>query len=352
MIPRKLAETVFRNWWLAILPALIAPALVLATQRHAVVFESSATAWVAEGSPFPQESTRRYDPDATLASDQVQVIVDLLSTRAFREEAAELAGLTTGADSSGARALAGEYLGRQVAVFAAGPNLVALEASADRPDEAQKMVAAVIAAYERRLKESADERATVSVAFFASQVRTSQDELVRVQSELQTYRNTLPAAAVAASPEFTRLQSRVDAQVRVVERLVEALTQAELNAASGAGAAATSFTVQDVASLPSAPLGQSMKDRATLPAAAVVLGALFGCALLYLRYRGDHSIRSAEDVAGLGVPILAHIPELNDAVGNHAAAGYLAGLRPSRRDLARRAAAAISPFHSRIKAAS
>src|SRR5690606_15038567 len=102
------------------------------------------------------------------------------------------------------------------------------------------------------------------------------------------------------------------------------------------------FAVQDAPTLPQVPLGVSMTSKYGLPMAGMMLGLSIGAAYLYFSYRTDHTIRSAEDLATLEVPLLGSVPELQAAPlwARYTPLAWL--IRWRRRDFARKTAASIS----------
>src|SRR5258708_6278113 len=94
-IPRKLVETACRKFWLLAVPVVLIPALVVMFVHHPVVYESNATAWVADSSAALASSsfTRTVDSNDVPSERQAQVLTDLLSTQSFRQAVAVAAGL-------------------------------------------------------------------------------------------------------------------------------------------------------------------------------------------------------------------------------------------------------------------
>ena len=66
----------------------------------------------------------------------------------------------------------------------------------------------------------------------------------------------------------------------------------------------------DEAELPGAPLPPSPVSRYGYPMAGMLFGALISAAYLYLMFRTDHTIRSSQDLQGIGVPVLGFVPWL------------------------------------------
>ena len=124
----------------------------------------------------------------------------------------------------------------------------------------------------------------------------------------------------------------------MVEGLRQSLQDAYLLSATSDLGQEARFSVQDFPSLPAAPILQSKTEEYGLPAAAMLMGALISASYLYITYRMDHTIRSSEDLAGIGVPVLSHVPQVSpyDNWPLHLR------LKRRQRDFARRLAVAIA----------
>jgi hypothetical protein len=342
-IPRKLAEAFFRRLWLKLLPAVAVPALVLVLVEHDTVYESVGTAWANDVDGL---STSAFTPDsgtnteASPAEHQVQLLTDLVATRSFRQDVAAGAGLVpAGASADEIAAAADSLIGRMAAVVA-GPNLVAIKASAPLADEAQRIAAAFIAHYQLRAQTEATREAATVLAFFDGRVAADEEAVQETRAEIAAYLAAHPAAAATPDAEYQRLLALSALRESALARSVQAQQDARLTAASINASAQGIFVVHDVPALPSAPLGVSLMTRAAYPAAGLVLGLLISAACIWLSYKTDRSVRWAEDVEALDVAVLGSVPELRPAdVARRLTPLRWAGFL--RRDYARKVAASI-----------
>jgi hypothetical protein len=342
-VSRKLAEAAFRRLWFKLLPVVAVPALVLVLVKHETVYESVGTAWASDveglaSSPF----TASADTSGkTPAERQVELLNDLLMTRSFREEVAIDAGLVaetaTPAEIEGA---ADSLLGRTAAVVA-GPNLVTIKASAPTAEEAQRIAAAFIAHYQLRAKTETSREAATILAYFDSQVAAAEADVQETRAAIAAYLAAKPSAAATPDAEYQRLLALSGLQESVLARLLESQQDAQLSAASISASAENIFIVHDLPGVPAAPLGVPLMTRAAYPAAGLVLGVLMSAAFIWLSYKTDRSVRTAEDLEELDVAVLGAVPDLKpgDVARRFTPlrwAGFL------RRDYARRVAASIS----------
>lgn len=353
MIPRKLVETAFRRLWVAVIPVLAVPALVLLLVHHTSLYESTGTAWVSR--PPNTTPAGSLDPANTPAKAQVQVIADLLATGSFRESVAIEAGLTGGDASRGELDAAADAVARAVAAVVVGPNLVAVKASAATGEQAQKLAAAMLARYQARAAADNTRELQTVVDYFTKQAGLAQDELAKTRASLAAYLKAHPGVdKTGTDTDFLAIQARADAQAKTVDKLSQSLQDAQLQAAAGSATARdTTFEVQDQPRVPSAALGVPASKRLGYPVAGLFLGVVIAVVYLYLAYRADHSIRSKDDLAGLGLPVLGYVPNLRPRearlLGGYTPFRWIA---PLRKDYGRKVAASISPIPEEKRLAS
>lgn len=314
MVPRKLIETAFRHKWVLVAAVLLVPALALALSSKPARYQSQAVLWVTEP---PDQSTLigHSDPYRTPAQNQALTIGDLLTTSSFRVAVAQRAEvIPPDAPPGVARAIA-----RNINVWAgsAGQNLLNIGAISASPEESQRLAQAVIDEYSARAAEQAQQNLTASVEYFREQLTIAQQELDLRQKALSDYLLANPRAVdpqrAVDDVQYQTLRTRVETQGQVVESLSGKLQDNELRLATANSGRGASITVQDPPSLPGAALPQSITSRLGMPFAGLVFGLLIGATYLYVRFRSDHSIISAEDLAGLPVPMLGSVPELRPA---------------------------------------
>jgi len=306
LIPRKLLEATFRRFWLLLIPIIVTPLIVVGLTHTTPKYQSVATVWVSQPSNIgPSALGQSANPYISAADAQTQVIRDLLTTKSFRGDVAQAAGLPS---TSAAIAL----VATSVQVSSAGSNLVAVVATGADPQMLQAMVNGVISQYQARSAAESQRQTSIAVQYYTNQIDLANKELDTRRAALSAYVAAHPVAATAqaADLQYTQLVGSVDAQSQVVNGLVTALQDAQLRAASAPQSLQASFSVQDPANLPKTPEPVSVTKKYGYPVAAFIFGVLIAGAYVYTTYRTDHAIRSSEDLVGLTVPLLGVIPDL------------------------------------------
>ncbi|MCC7362945.1 MAG: hypothetical protein IT303_01115 [Dehalococcoidia bacterium] len=343
MIPRKLVETFFRRWPVLLAPVLILPVVGSLLVDTPVEYESSARVWVSD----LQTQEQSNSSDQTASERQAEVLSDLLATTAFRTDVAVAAGLVAVDAAAADLDHAAWRVGRAVRVSPLGPSLLGVTAVTSNATEAQKMVEAVLAQYQLRLEAETDRQAGVVLDYFQKQLAAAQSDLSKLQAELASYVKTHPTATDPATvdADYLALKSKVDAQTNVVDRLNASLQATQLETISGSTELST-FVVQDAPDVPAAPLTPSLTSKLAYPAAGLFLGLVAATAYLYICYRADHTVRSSEDLRGLGAPVLGFVPELRPRKRLVMRALRLPSFR-RRDDYARGVATSLTPMPER-----
>lgn len=313
MVPRKMAELAFRWWWLVVLPPVAAAIAVAALVKHPVKYESTATVWVSETQGVRAAAFgQAQKADQTASEAFVAVAQDLLHTMAFRESVAVTAGFVRASDPQDVRESTAVVVGSRISVYSLGPNVAGIRAEGPVADGTTRLVDAMIVEYQRRAQEEGDREAQTVVSYFERQTAAAEAELAKDQAELASYLKSHPAAAdrTKLDADLAALQGEVDSQARIAERLRGSLEDARLTAASTSNSLSATFSVQDAPSRPVQPMTAARSRKLAYPAAAGVLALLACLSFVYARYRMDHAVRSGEDLAGLGVPLLGSVPML------------------------------------------
>ena len=343
MIPRKLAEILFSQLWLLLIPVVLVPLLVAAVLRDEPTFESRATVWVGSTS-LGSSVFGEGNPYNSRAQNQAQVVNDLLATDSFRSKVATSAELVDATEDD--RILT--RVGREMTVWAGtiGLNVVTITARSTSADDAAAIVRAAVDQYLERATEEAQRRADVAEEYYSQQLGIADAELSTRNQALQMYLAEHPDAQDPTSPaaldlDYRVLRDRVESQRIIVEQLRAALQSTAQELASAPQSQAAAFAIQDAPSVPDAPLPVSTSARVGLPAAGLILGLIASATYFLVRYRTDHSIRSVEDLEGLPVPLLGAVDEVHPP-------GLLWRLNPAAifrrrhwRTFAQRSAAAI-----------
>jgi len=353
MIPWKLAEWVFRRLPLLLIPIVVTPVVVayfVVSQEQE--YRSEATVWVTDTEGLRAPTLGEVATfGETPASQQASVIADLKSTDRFLMDVAVAAGLTNGVDVTAAEAARiARRVDQAVEIAPQGENIVRIAATANTPEGAQALVAGTIAVYESRIAIESARLSEIASAYFGEQIAIAQTELATREAAFETYLAENPAATdpdvQRTDLRFISLIARVDAQREITEGLILQAQEAHLQAASAQEAQAARFSVQDVPALPTSPETLSRTIEFGLPLAALLVGLLISGTYLYVTFHTDHSVRTREDIAALGVPMLGYIPVVNSKQNQP----WYRKLGRRERNFSRRLAASMSTAANRRSA--
>jgi capsular polysaccharide biosynthesis protein len=355
MIPRKPIEWTFRRLPLLIVLVVVPPVLVaVALFRLPVQYQSSASVLVADPSAVTGPAPTANNRLATPAEAQVQALESLLSTRSFIEEVAIDAHVVPSVDQNGVAVVdpavpesqlrkIRSKIRKDLSVAATGPNVLAIAAKSTDPARSQALVAATLARYQENVAAQAEHQRQISLQYYNERLAVVQQQADTAVAELNAYRTAhpLPEGAnpntLPVDPNLQALESHANLMTAQVQGLVQAMGQLDADSASARQQMAAQFTVEDEPLLPARPVTASLTRTVGYPLAAAVAGLLLALAYVYMTYRSDHTIRSSEDLAGLGVPLLGYVPHLNARQNQP----FYRRLRFPRRGFARRLAASI-----------
>ena len=320
LVPRKLLEAAFRNLWILLAPMLLLPIAVTFLTQTSPIYQSGATIWVSipEGvdtGPLSARGSSYLSP----AANQVQVLADLLSTRAFRTDIAIAAKLILPASSEADLTRVDEYVLESVSVSAIGTNLVGLAVSTPIAQDSFAIATAFISQYQTRATEESTRDAAVKIAYYDEQIGLAQKELDRRRGGLIAYVALHPTITDPNSrvydADYERLKASLDQQTKLTQDLTTKRFEVELNAKSSEGAQSAVFNVQDPPRFATSAEVVSITKRFGLPVAALLFGALIAVTFLYIVFRLDQTIRTGEDLESLGVPLLGYVPEIQKGPG-------------------------------------
>lgn len=345
MIPVKLVETIFRRYWAVLIPVILVPMIAMALTAKHWEYQSTAVVWVSSPVAGDKPAIGSYNTYLTPAQNQAQTLNDLLHTRSFLTLIGQQAGVipTSAADEPSSASPSGF----QVYAYATGVNLLTISAISSSGEDSQALVQAVIDQYLQRATEQIQSDSTVSADYYQQQLAVAQQGLVEKNAKLAEYLSTHPKAADPTSAEsraldYQALVSQAQSQTALVSKLQDSLQAIQLREASAPQTQASQFAIQDPPRKPGAPLPISLTSRLGIPMAAAILGLMVGLGYLYIAYRTDHTIRSAEDLEGVGATLLGSVPQLEPAPGwaRYTPLAWFIGWR--KRDFARKVAAAIA----------
>lgn len=313
MVPSRLIEIIFSRLWLIVLPVVLVPALVVSMTRSTPVYAAAATVWVAvplgDGS-LPIGHTNQY---LTPAQNQAIVLNDLLKTDNFRREVLERSGaLEPGSDTE---ALIDAMENRTLSVSFSGVNLMSVHATSPSAAESKQLVDAVVETYLERATEQLAQDSETATQYFTQQLAVAEAELDKRKIVLNDYLNAHPEALDPQNPasmslDYRTIVDQVTSQTAVVSGLSQRVQEVQLRKAGVETGKHSYFAVQDPATVPANPLPTGAVQRFGLPMAALIFGMAISAAHVFIRYRTDHTIRSASDVEKLGVQALAIVPEI------------------------------------------
>ena len=345
MISGKLIETIFHRLWILAIPVILTPIAVLALTARSDSFESRSTVWVSSPIGDAQPSVGQSSAYLSPAQNQVQALNDLLSTELFRQTVARTAGIVSANDSPDT--VAAVAVKMSISAAATGVNLLTVTARAAAPERAQAIASAVISRYQNRGTVEIQRAAASSGQYYTQQLAVAQQALDKRREDLTTYLRANPKAvdptnAASLDLNYRTIVNQVDQQVKVVDGLVQSLQGVELRQVSAPQSQQASFSVQDPASRPTAPLSVASTKKYGLPFAGLLFGILISCVYVYFKFRTDHTIRTSADLVGINVPLLGTVPDLRPGgrVARYTPVGWYLTWR--QRDFARRTAASIA----------
>lgn len=349
MIPQKLVEAAFRNLWVLIIPIVVAPLLVVVLSGKPASYESTASVWVSRADGVQAGSLTKDASDfVTPAQAQVQVFYDLLSTRAFRVAIAVDAEIIPASAPEETQNIAANYVARSLLISASGTNLVTITATTPHAEESYAIAGSTIRQYQSRAQSETDRTNNTKLAYFKEQITEAERELGERRTALNAYVTANPSVInpllTTYDAQYETLKAAYDQQNQVVTDLVSERTKIELEIVSSSQGLQTVFSVQDPPRFPSGPVATPVTQRFGFPIAGLVFGVLISAAYLYLVYRMDQTIRTAEDVEAVGVPLLGYVPEIQKGPGaglwQYTPLGWL--MKQRQRGYARKVAASLS----------
>jgi uncharacterized protein involved in exopolysaccharide biosynthesis len=278
--------------------------------------------WVVDGpGSLPLGSTASF---VTPAGRQAGVLNDMLRTESFRAAAARGAGLIPADDPSFTDdggglsaptpivAAAAKLVGTSTRVRAQGQHVLRVSVVTTWPEVSQAIARSVIDEYSTQTADASAAQAENAIAYYNIQLPLAEQELERRISLMDEYVASNPGVDELGSGDiqFQSLLADVNDQDRVTRKLEQALQNWHLTAAASEQGQSASFGVQDPPNLPTAPLQEGTIATYGPLVVSIALGAFVSLSLVYIKYRADHSVRSAEDLAALGLPVLGRVPTL------------------------------------------
>jgi hypothetical protein len=196
-----------------------------------------------------------------------------------------------------------------------GTNLMSVVARTDNPAEAQALADSVTSLYLERVSSEATRKTDLAVAFYQQRLAGAKSTLDDLDKEVAAYVATHPRASSTDfgpfDPAFERLKASFTTQNLLVTGLQKDLEVAQLDATTTAAAEKGRYALLDAAPLPTIPVSRGLKTLAVPFGGAMALSLVLAVGALYLAFVTDHSVRSSEEIAPLGVPVLALIPEFD-----------------------------------------
>lgn len=313
----RLLDTLFRRWWLYIVPVLLLAGVgFMSVKGSKEVYRSGGTISVRQGAPLITTlDGRATDPGfgyETPAGATAGDINSLVGTDNFAQEIATTAGLTL---SFGPDGITLAEIQRSVSSFASGKTLVRVTASHEDPQIAQRLAQAAMETYTDWVVAGAVLDTQIAVDTLNARLEPYNATLDAAEADLAAYvvANPAPFGEANRDPaqqaEIARLNSEI---LRAGQRVFD--TENNLRSAEIAREQAENDVVQKLRELDAAklPLGPESNAKQTIITFGLFLfiGLLLALGGVILGTVADHSIRFPSDVRDrLGLRVLAVVPK-------------------------------------------
>lgn len=319
----RLCESYFRHRWLYLVPIVLMGALA------AVFIALSPKVYIARGilyvqndsllsrlAPIGNDGFSWVTPSQLTANE----INELLRTEAFVRFAIGKTDLEKHM-SEGPEAVQQtiRLFRESIWLGTAGDKLVGFSGKHEDPELAHQIANAGVEAYIEWKLNSDRQESVVAQAFFAKQLPPLQEELAKVNTELQAFLQAHPVPVRGERPEaeqmeLSRLQAAVEQAKQRVQETLQKEEEARLALEKAESITNQAYTVIDAPTVPTRP-ETSLKDAVKDSAIFVVLGVILSAAGVVGGMLLDRSFRMPLDVRhGLNLPVLAVIPEARGRV--------------------------------------
>ena len=311
MIPRKLAEVIFQRLWLLAVPLIAAPVLAFFLVDHPEEYRSDSSVWVSSFDGADGGAGFLFE-DVSVAETWAGTLNELLTTRTFRDGVAQRAFAPSGDELE----LASAIVADSVSVEAAGDNLVQIHAYGATSGDAYQLNVAVIEQYRAFSTEGIYESAVDDLTAAQAALDRAAAELAVRRDEAAAWLVSNPKATTGTDPSYAELVARVVAQSQTVDELTNDVFELTVVADAAEQGTLTELDVIDEPNLPDSTVAIPLTDRLMPPVAGLALGLTIAAVVILIGFRTDHTIRSSEDLEGLSVPLLGHVPELKSPLRN------------------------------------
>jgi uncharacterized protein involved in exopolysaccharide biosynthesis len=322
-VVRRLLETFFRRWWLYVLPlALFAMVGVAKGLDSGSGYQSVGVVDVSKGTLLSQLTSIRGDNFGyeTPAAATARTMNSLLRTDQFIEAVAKAAGVT---DAVKQGQLTPFELQQSIAASPDGDTLLQVVATTKNPELSARLAKGTIDSFIQYEINGDISDSRAAEAFFVSQLKTYGEALDAAQTALNDYAakhpggpleqrpfaeqveiNTLTAAVTQAESQYTTAQQKSE--------------EARLATEQAKSDASQRLRIIDEPKVPAGPTPRLKRAVFTF-ATFLFVGALISFGAVVLASYMDRSLRSAEDIEVLGLPVLAVVPEARSKrAGRHA----------------------------------
>lgn len=316
MQPYLRAARRYRWVLLAIVVLLSGSGFAAAYVEYTTTYEAEATIWVLQPSPELAAATAD-SPEVpliqTVATQQVELLNQLLKTRSFVREVAGRTSLrpVIEAEPDDRKALDG--VRKSFRIRTLGTNMLSVAYTAHDPQTPFEMVNAVLAAREERVAQARIAGTTAVSTFYQREFEVAQSQALEAQRKLNEFNET-HGAPLSPDDEHVQSQLRLTldfAQVRLGDlkgRIDRAVLAPAIIETSG-----MEFQVVDTPRIDSAPRGG---ERTAMILAAAGIGsglALAALLTLIATLLADH-IGGPVDVGRLAPAMLfATVPRIDSA---------------------------------------
>jgi uncharacterized protein involved in exopolysaccharide biosynthesis len=328
MIERFL-EALFRYKWLILAPPILIPLIVgpIAVLRSPVYYDSWAGIWVDR--PTYLSYNDDWNQYITPAQNQSGRLAELLRTRAFLVDLASRTALAPLADTPQGDEAIRRFVGRGVAMYPNGSNLLVLRFRAQSPQLSFQMLNALLDTYKEKAVSDRISQAGLAMSFYEGRLQTAEESYSKANEGLRRYVAANPrlsmidpdrgAAATTASrlglpasaidPQLAEHLRRVELEQSNMERARASLEQARLDATASLEGQELGFQVVDPPLVPEAPT-QERRKALVYPAAGLLVGMGLSAVTLVLLVAADRTVRSESDLMATA-RMLGTLPELH-----------------------------------------
>jgi uncharacterized protein involved in exopolysaccharide biosynthesis len=316
----RILDHIFRRKLLLVVPVVIGTVLGILwmISSFSSQFVSRATVWVERPADFSGAgvSLADFNPYLTPSENQANSLREVMGSASFLSAVAKR---VDGVPGTPWRNL---QLRNRTSVYQFGDHVLYIAYGSQDPNEAAKVVQAVIDEYSAVLARQVKEQATLSATFYKEQADMAKVTFENATADLNAYIRAHPQLATAAAaraqspgtvaisdPEFSKLQINQQNAESQYNAMWGRYAASQI-AATSTNATSSFFSVIDAPEVPLAPLVQRKRTMAIKPISGMMVGAMVAVGLFLVSWRVDRKVRFATDLAFLGDVVVVTLPAL------------------------------------------